>query len=127
MNLFCASHDFIINEMNNIHNEIAYKSDIEAWNKEYWQSPDTTLILKTGDCEDFAILMMDNIYKKYLTQSFLLIIYSPELRQNGNPYHALVMINDQIYDPTLNIIPDYNFVILNKYSYNEVIKIIPLQ
>lgn len=37
---------------------IAYKSDQEIHGKsEYWQFPEETLELRTGDCEDFAILL----------------------------------------------------------------------
>jgi Bacterial transglutaminase-like cysteine proteinase BTLCP len=37
---------------------IEYKSDEEQWGvEEYWQTPEETLSLHTGDCEDFAILL----------------------------------------------------------------------
>ncbi len=37
---------------------IEYKSDEEQWGvEEYWQTPEETLSLRTGDCEDFAILL----------------------------------------------------------------------
>jgi predicted transglutaminase-like cysteine proteinase len=37
---------------------IEYKTDEEQWGvDEYWQTPDETLSLKSGDCEDFAILL----------------------------------------------------------------------
>jgi len=37
---------------------INYKSDEEVWNKpDYWQTPAESLRLKTGDCEDQAILL----------------------------------------------------------------------
>jgi hypothetical protein len=37
---------------------IEYKNDEEQWGvDEYWQTPDETLSLRTGDCEDFAILL----------------------------------------------------------------------
>jgi predicted transglutaminase-like cysteine proteinase len=37
---------------------IEYKSDEEQWGvEEYWQTPEETLSLCTGDCEDFAILL----------------------------------------------------------------------
>lgn len=41
-----------------IHNNIKYTDDKEVWKKsDYWQSPTETLELRTGDCEDFAILL----------------------------------------------------------------------
>ncbi|HEY4711754.1 MAG TPA: transglutaminase-like domain-containing protein [Dehalococcoidia bacterium] len=37
---------------------VEYKSDEEQWGvDEYWQTPEETLSLRTGDCEDFAILL----------------------------------------------------------------------
>jgi predicted transglutaminase-like cysteine proteinase len=37
---------------------IEYKTDEEQWGlDEYWQTPDETLSLQSGDCEDFAILL----------------------------------------------------------------------
>jgi hypothetical protein len=37
---------------------VEYKSDEEQWGVEdYWQAPEETLTLYTGDCEDFAILL----------------------------------------------------------------------
>lgn len=37
---------------------IEYKSDEEQWGvADYWQDPEETLSLRTGDCEDFAILL----------------------------------------------------------------------
>ncbi len=37
---------------------IEYKADEEQWGvDEYWQTPEDTLSLRTGDCEDFAILL----------------------------------------------------------------------
>ncbi|MFP3880157.1 MAG: transglutaminase-like cysteine peptidase [Dehalococcoidia bacterium] len=37
---------------------VQYKSDEEQWGvDEYWQTPDETLSLQSGDCEDFAILL----------------------------------------------------------------------
>lgn len=36
---------------------IDYMSDEERWGKEYWQTPKETLSYRTGDCEDFSILL----------------------------------------------------------------------
>src|SRR4030042_1471069 len=36
---------------------IAYESDKEQWGKDYWQTPEETLSYRTGDCEDFSILL----------------------------------------------------------------------
>jgi hypothetical protein len=36
---------------------IAYKSDQDRWGGDYWQTPEETLSYRTGDCEDFSILL----------------------------------------------------------------------
>jgi hypothetical protein len=36
---------------------IAYKSDGERWGRDYWQTSEETLSYRTGDCEDFSILL----------------------------------------------------------------------
>jgi hypothetical protein len=36
---------------------IDYKSDEERWGEDYWQTPEETLSYRTGDCEDFSILL----------------------------------------------------------------------
>jgi len=38
-------------------NNIKYKSDEERWSEDYWQTPEETLSYRTGDCEDFSILL----------------------------------------------------------------------
>ena len=48
------THYFIMKTL-----KIKYKRDIEVHNlPDYWQSPDETVELGTGDCEDFTILWM---------------------------------------------------------------------
>jgi len=36
---------------------IDYMSDRERWGEDYWQTPEETLSYRTGDCEDFSILL----------------------------------------------------------------------
>ena len=36
---------------------VAYMSDKDKWGKDYWQTPEETLLYRTGDCEDFSILL----------------------------------------------------------------------
>jgi predicted transglutaminase-like cysteine proteinase len=36
---------------------IDYMSDEERWGEDYWQTPEETLPYRTGDCEDFSILL----------------------------------------------------------------------
>jgi hypothetical protein len=43
---------------------IAYKSDEERWRKDCWQTPEETLSYRTGDCEDFSILLC-SLFRAY--------------------------------------------------------------
>ena len=36
---------------------VCYTSDEKRWGKDYWQTPEETLTYRTGDCEDFSILL----------------------------------------------------------------------
>jgi len=36
---------------------IDYMSDEERWGEDHWQTPEETLSYRTGDCEDFSILL----------------------------------------------------------------------
>jgi hypothetical protein len=36
---------------------IDYESDQQRWADDYWQTPEETLSYRTGDCEDFSILL----------------------------------------------------------------------
>jgi predicted transglutaminase-like cysteine proteinase len=36
---------------------IDYVSDEERWGDDYWQTPEETLSYRTGDCEDFSVLL----------------------------------------------------------------------
>jgi predicted transglutaminase-like cysteine proteinase len=38
-------------------NNIDYMSDEKRWGEDYWQTPEETLSYRTGDCEDFSILL----------------------------------------------------------------------
>jgi predicted transglutaminase-like cysteine proteinase len=46
---------------NNIRDWVAtninYMPDEKRWGKDYWQTPEETLSYRTGDCEDFSILL----------------------------------------------------------------------
>jgi len=40
-----------------VHDNITYTKDLKVWKvTEYWQTPEETMMLKTGDCEDGSIL-----------------------------------------------------------------------
>lgn len=42
-----------------VSDNITYKDDKDTWGiSDYWQTPEETMLLRTGDCEDFTILAM---------------------------------------------------------------------
>jgi predicted transglutaminase-like cysteine proteinase len=43
---------------------IDYMSDEKRWGKDYWQTPEETLSYRTGDCEDFSILLC-SLFRAY--------------------------------------------------------------
>jgi transglutaminase-like putative cysteine protease len=58
-----------------VRNNITYKSDTTVWKmSEKWQTPDETLIKKTGDCEDGAILLYQLCRLKGIPSSRLLLL-----------------------------------------------------
>ena len=53
-----SSDEKVIQALRYVYKNIIYKSDMSVWKiNEVWQTPVETLRLKTGDCEDGAILI----------------------------------------------------------------------
>lgn len=58
-----------------VQKNIKYTPDTQSWKmNEYWQTPDETLKLKTGDCEDGAILIYALAIQKGISANRLLIM-----------------------------------------------------
>jgi len=53
---------------------IKYQFDLASGSKDYWQTPEQTYTLKTGDCEDMAILLMYILKDKLNIDSVFLLI-----------------------------------------------------
>jgi len=86
-----------------ISNNITYKNDINVWKvNEYWQLPEETYMLKTGDCEDFCILFMYLCKVKLNVNSSYYSFENLNIKEN----HAFVKIEDTYYDVT-NLKFDY--------------------
>jgi hypothetical protein len=70
---------------------IEYTPDREVWNyKNVWQLPETTWKLKTGDCEDKAILAMYVLYKFTGTKGNIL-----RLKRKGGGHAILSFIHNE--------------------------------
>lgn len=91
---------------NNIHEElillseeIAIEITYEAeGGRDYFQSPEETVKLKTGDCEDFAIYFMWKAKEMFNINVSFIIAYVEDVG-----FHALCSYEDVYYDPTLNL------------------------
>ena len=97
-----------------VHENIKYKPD--ATN--YWQSPEETLSLKTGDCEDLAILMIQLCKEKLDIEGFLVVTYKQ--LPDKLSYHTVTLF-DTVYDPTSGTSDNlYGYNILFMLSYNDL-------
>ena len=71
-------------------NNIQYKHDQDIHGtREYWQFAKETVTLKTGDCEDFSILLCSLLRAAGYTPNDVYIV----IGKNQNGYHAWVKIN----------------------------------
>ena len=69
---------------------IQYKHDNEVYGvPEYWQFGKETISLKTGDCEDFAILLCSLLRSSGYSPNDVYVV----IGKNANGYHAWVKIN----------------------------------
>lgn len=81
-----------------VYTTVTYKSDMEQWNvSDVWQTPETTLKLKTGDCEDYSILFMSILHDQFGDFPEMLSVKIPGTN------HAVVRSAGVIYDPTFGI------------------------
>jgi transglutaminase-like putative cysteine protease len=71
-------------------NNIQYKHDEEVYGvSEYWQFGKETVSLKTGDCEDFAILLCSLLRAAGYSADDVYVV----IGKNAQGYHAWVKIN----------------------------------
>ena len=82
--------DYVL-PMKRVHREITYKKDPEA----IWQSASLTESIRTGDCEDFCILL----YKRLgsLSKDFR---FSVVKRGRDGTAHAVLIGKGMVLDPT---------------------------
>jgi len=71
-------------------NNIKYKTDDAVYGvREYWQFGKETVSLRTGDCEDFAILLCSLLRVSGYSPDDVYVV----IGKNANGYHAWVKIN----------------------------------
>lgn len=93
-----------------VSSNIEYKLDPESGRK---QSPETTYALRTGDCEDYAILLSYFAYKLNMDVSVVTGINSNGVMHAVNRYNG-ILIEPQRHNKIVR-----NFTIENEYTYQE--------
>jgi hypothetical protein len=94
------------------------KLDFDSWGvKEYWQTPEETYLLRTGDCEDFCILFSYILKKQFNYTTEINII------SKNNDFHAIVYISEtqQYIDVILKYIIDSIPNVIEHIPYSEAI------
>jgi len=72
-------------------NSITYKYDSDVHGvEEYWQLPKETLQLRTGDCEDYAILLVSLLRADGWSPNDVYVVIGKDAQGNG---HAWVKVN----------------------------------
>ena len=149
LNLFCVQSGSVLDQIPKfetreeasqwVHDNIDASStnDFDKWGvEEYWQTPEETLMLKTADCDDFAILMMYILKIQFYDNPSYAVI------KLDNGIHHAIVINDKyiqnnnyIYDyikyhatsqeylRDIISVYDYNSIMFTAYLYHKPISI----
>ena len=96
---------------------ITYKTDSEVWGLlDYWQSPEQTYLLRSGDCEDSSIFFMYLLKEELDKSSNFVIVQSVD----GGNCHAVVEVGDKWYESTCGIEADKTqYKVKTKYGYDQ--------
>ncbi|MEW5894465.1 MAG: transglutaminase-like domain-containing protein [Candidatus Omnitrophota bacterium] len=112
--------------MNWLKRNIKYQSDLKVHGQEsYWQTPEETMVLRTGDCEDFAFLAQAMLKQIGVDSTVISVVFGSEFFDKTA--HALcifpsknpkgVFSNYQLYTSTKNIM---NYV---QHEYSDWLSI----
>lgn len=97
---------------------ITYVEDEFIWRQaQYVQSPWQTYLMQTGDCEDIAILMMHLMDRLGEITRFITISLD-----GGSSYHAVVLYNDQLLEPSIVGMYHGRQKAYFNWSYEQVIR-----
>jgi hypothetical protein len=73
---------------------IDYMSDEERWGEDYWQTPEETLFYRTGDCEDFSILLCSLLRAYGIDAERVYVVLGVDDEEDGHAF----LIEDWYYD-----------------------------
>ena len=99
-----------------VHEYVTYTSDGE-WPSDQFQTPQKTLELATGDCDDYAILLMWLMYQELGIKSEFVVL------DTGTGYHATVAWEGTWYDATGGFTvaeADYVDQVVLRYGYDRI-------
>lgn len=128
------NNDIDVTNWNDVNNYVTTNILAKSDTVEYWQTPEETYNLKTGDCEDFAILKMFLLKTKLNLDSEMIILKLENKESGIVSYHAIVYIIDDteyldingFYSNTLEKIEtasytfEYNVSFYDSLTYQEV-------
>jgi hypothetical protein len=98
-----------------VYRNITYVSDTIHGRRDEWQTPEQTLVWRTGDCDDKAILALEIAHRSGFETS-LMLGYDHKA-YSGTTGHAWVKIDGTEHDPTA---PSHSQGLMNHDSYRLV-------
>jgi hypothetical protein len=106
------------NNLESLEAEISARGEYVADNRDHWQSPGITDRTLQGDCEDYALLMMDLADQMGHEFNYLVIV------ELGKRQHAIVCIDGKYYDPCNNRMDIYSkdFTIREELDFNQAMR-----
>jgi hypothetical protein len=103
--------------MNWIYNNITYKHS----SYDDWQSPSTTMSLRSGDCEDMAILFVNIVYVKFGIKANIVAYDSTRtVVEGGSISHIIAEYDGVFYDPMINRVVNSGISVGYIYIFKEL-------
>jgi predicted transglutaminase-like cysteine proteinase len=65
---------------------IDYMSDGQHWREDYWQTPEETLSYRTGDCEDFSILLCSLLRTYGIDAERIYVVLGVDDEEDGHAF-----------------------------------------
>jgi len=98
-----------------IYSNIIMKEDEEIHRKPYWQTPEETVELKTGDCEDLCILFLWMCYQYLEVKPNMVVLHRWE------EDHAISIYGDFIFADYFGWYESKDYIYLEHYSWESAL------